>query len=162
MKAPLEYKVMNIFSMEPAFCAVKLSCSKMNKMGFRLAFWETHPPHSTPTSLIYLGYRTCSHIFSPHTSPLLSLLPLLLPSILVSVCCVWARLHGWRKGKERRGLVWIIHAGNVAHQSSRDPPDACPPDSLLLSLLPLFTCTCFVCGFSIVCVFYAWSCLIIL
>lgn len=34
LKAPLEHKVMNTFSMEPAFCAVKLAFSEMNKMGF--------------------------------------------------------------------------------------------------------------------------------
>lgn len=125
--------------------------------------------HSTPTSLfvlttlpIYLWYLFCPPLFPlfpslllpvvshfsppssfPYTSPFLSLSPLLLllPSILVSICCVWACLHGWRKGKERRGLLWIIHAATVVHQSSWDPPDACPPDSLLLSRLLLFTCT---------------------
>lgn len=110
---------MNVFSMEPGFGAVKLSCSEMNKMGFRLAFWEAHPPHSCctpaplvfcswgggwlPTSLIYLRYRPPSAYFPPHTSPLLTLFPLFLPSTPVSVCSVWARLHGWRKEKERRG-----------------------------------------------------------
>lgn len=94
-------------------------------------------------------------IFFSYTSPFLSLSPLLLllPSILVSICCVWACLHGWRKGKERRGLLWIIHAATLVHQSSWDPPDACPPDSLLLSRLPLFTCTlCVFCCLYFLCV----------
>lgn len=59
----------------------------------------------------------------------------------VSICYVWAHLHGWRKGKESRGLLWIIHAATVEHQSSWDPPDAYPQDSSLLSRLLLFTCT---------------------
>lgn len=53
--------------------------------------------------------------------------------------------------KERRGLVWIIHAATVVHQSSWVPPDACPPDSLFLSWLHLFICTlclfCHLCEF---------------
>ena len=49
------------------------------------------------------------------------------------------------------------------NQSSRDPPDACPPDSLLLSLSPLLTCTCCICLFAIVCeCFHVWLYLIIL
>ena len=76
--------------------------------------------------------------FYAYISLSLTLPPLLLPSILVSICCVWARLHGWRKGKESIGLVWIIHAAALVHQSSWDPPDACPPDFLLLSPLPLY------------------------
>lgn len=98
-----------------------------------------HPLYSLvlPTLLIYLRYLfsppplfpllpslllpVASHFpslssfpyFYPHTSPLLLLSPLLLPSTLVSICCVWVRLHGWRKGKERSGLVWIKHAAAV-------------------------------------------------
>lgn len=112
LKAPLECKVMNIFSMEPAFCAVKISCSEMNKMVFRLAFWgSTSPTLYTHFTWLFFfaNFAPLPRVpymlpcFSPHTSPLLPILPLLLPSILISVCCVWARLHGWRKGKERRG-----------------------------------------------------------
>lgn len=51
---------MNTFSMEPAFCAVKLSCGEMNKMGFRLAFLRAHPPHSTPTSPS--GFTNFAHL----------------------------------------------------------------------------------------------------
>lgn len=120
--------------------------------------------HHTPTLFIYLtlfSALSISHlpvayhfsslilisIFPPHISPILPLFPLLFPSTLASICCVWARLHGWRRGKARRGLVSIIHAAAVVHQSSRDPPDACPPDLQLLSQLPLFTCTPCICLF---------------
>lgn len=53
-ECPLECKVMNIFSIVPAFCAVKLSCSEMNKMGFKLAFWAHNPHTLHPFHLLFI------------------------------------------------------------------------------------------------------------
>ncbi len=187
---------MNAFSMEPAFCAVKLSCGEMNKMGFRLAFWRSAAPtlHTHFTFLFYqlcssssgtrsllllflfprLSFcpfhlislpRPCAHIFPPSCiSPAPSFSsPPPLPPCLHMLCLGSFTWLEERMERERRGLVWIIHAAVVVRQSSRDPPDACPPDSLLLSLLPLLTCTCCVCVFFIVCVcIYVWTYVIIL
>lgn len=105
LEAPLECKVMNTFSMEPAFCAVKLPCREINMMGFRQAFWALCPLSlfsfyqlctstsggCSPSSISFpsISPPACSipflrpvlvSIFSPHTFPLLLLSPLLLPS----------------------------------------------------------------------------------
>lgn len=110
LKAPLECKVMNIFSMEPAFCAVKISCSEMNKMVFRLAFWGSTSPtlytHFTwlfflPTSLLYLGYRTCSHVLPLIHLPC-SLFYLSFSPRSSSQCAVSGLVY-MAGGKERRG-----------------------------------------------------------
>lgn len=150
---------MNTFSTGLAFSAVKLSCREMNNMGFVLAFWEAHPPHTKPISLIYFCQLrsstsgTCSHIFPLTHLPCSIFFPRLLLPILVSVCVVWACLHGQRKGGVRACLNNTYKQYNASTQSGK-PADACPPDSLLLSLLPLSTCTFCICGFSIVFLFY--------
>lgn len=151
---------MNIFSIGLAFSAVKLPCREMNNMGFGLAFWEAHPPHAKPISLIYFCQLhsstsgTCSHIF-PLTHFPCSIFFLAFSCLSLSQYAL-SGLVCMARGKEGRGLVWIIHISNIMHQPNRDPADACPPDSLLLSLLPLFTCTSCIRGFSIVYLFSVW------
>lgn len=121
---------MDIFSIGLAFSAVELPCREMNNMGFGLAFWEAHPPHTKPISLIYFCQLrsstsgTCSHIFPPHTSPLLHLFPRLLLPILVSICAVWACLHGQRKRGERASLNNTYKQYNASTQWG---PSRCLP-----------------------------------
>lgn len=98
----------------------------------------------------FFFFRFCLHVSISHTS---STPPPSLHPCLHMQCL--GRLHGWRKGKERIQLVWIIHAA-LMHKFKWDPPHACPADSLLLSRLPLFTCSllCCLCGFSCLFLFH--------
>ena len=161
---------MNTFSMEPAFCAVKLPCSEMNEMGSSLAFGGVHPLLSRP-GFTFLFHQLCSSssissppcsisisppilfpYFFPRTSPLLPLSPLFLPSTPVSICCVWARLHGWRKGKERVSLNYTCSSSSAQIQSG---PTRCLPSrfTAFVSFASLYMHLLYLCFFYCLCVF---------
>lgn len=87
-----------------------------------LYLWYRFPPaFSIPFHL-----RPCFHIPPSHVSPAPSFSshPLPLPSIRVSICPVWARLHGSRKGKKRASLNYTCSSSSAPTQSG---PARCLP-----------------------------------
>lgn len=152
--------------MEPAFCAVKISCSEMNKMVFRLAFWGSTSPtlytHFTwlfflPTSLLYLGYRTCSHVFPLIHLPC-SLFYLSFSPRSSSQCAVSGLVYmaggKERRGEERASLNYTCRQRSAPIQLG---PTRCLPSrftafvsvaSLYMYLLYLwlFYCLCVLCA----------------
>lgn len=131
-------------------------------MGFRLTFWETHPPHSTPTSLVFFASLT-------HLPRVPYMLPYFFPSYIslapsftspspldprLSVLCLGS--FTWleeRKGEERASLNYTCRQRSAPIQSG---PTRCLPSrftafvsvaSLYMYLLCLwlFYCLCVLC-----------------